>query len=1039
MHAEPLRSVPRTAEIIALGLAIAVVLVIAISSYRDWNRLIQDNKDSEQARKTIAESTELLSSLKDAETGQRGFLLTDRPEYLEPYQRNLSAIRQNLDELGGLLADPKRMEALKLLVDGKVAELQQTIDLRRTKGRDAAITVVLSDRGKMLMDEIRRQCAEIEVAAEARVREKSAAAVASSYRTRLVSTGGSVVLLVLIISAAIIVNRATSRRQELIRTVQEKELETARTKDLLHTTLSSIGDAVIATDAAGRITFLNGIAQKLTAWSEEQAAGVHLDEVFQIVNETTRKVVESPVSKAIRKGTIVGLANHTVLIGKNGTETPIDDSAAPIWSEDKQILGVVLVFRDVSDRRQAERALEESRRDTEQMRDLLQTTLYSIGDGVITTDAAAKITFMNRIAEELTGWNRDEAHGLPLSEVFSIVDEATLAPADNPIEKALREERVAGLAGNILLLAKDGRKISIDDSAAPIREQDGRIAGAVLVFRDITERRKAVRDLIASETRFRSTFVRAPIGMVITDVQGRVIQSNQTYRDIVGYSAEELPNVHFLSLTHPDDVAHNQELFQSLLADKIPSYAIEKRILKKSGGSVWVRASATSFLDAEGAVQVIGLVEDIGKRKEAEAALVGRTRLAALGADTGAALTRMVDLPDGLKRCAEAMVEHLDATFARIWTLNPVSNVLELQASAGLYTHLDGPHSRIPVGSFKIGLIAVERQPHLTNDVTSDPMVSDQAWVAAEKIVSFAGYPLVVEDRLVGVLAMFSRQPLSPDVLNALGSIANNVAIGIERKRAEEDRKELLASEQAARRDAELSAQRLARSNEDLRQFAHAASHDLRSPLRTVNAMTGLLARRYKGKLDGEADELIGFITGGMTRMDSLISDLLAFSEIGEVDVAQEHVSMELAVKEALTNLHSALEESGAVVTQGELPAVIAHKTQLVQVVQNLIGNAIKYRSERPVVIDVSATRGNSEWVFAVRDNGIGIDPKYATEVFGAFRRLHGSEYPGNGIGLATCKKIVARYGGRIWVESEVGCGSTFFFTLPGTDADSRG
>ena len=193
---------------------------------------------------------------------------------------------------------------------------------------------------------------------------------------------------------------------------------------------------------------------------------------------------------------------------------------------------------------------------------------------------------------------------------------------------------------------------------------------------------------------------------------------------------------------------------------------------------------------------------DISKRKRAEAALNERTRIAQLTADIGIALTQGIGLQDMLQRCANAIVQHLDAAFARIWTHNEKERVLELQASAGMYTHTDGTHGRVPVGQFKIGLIAEERQPHLTNSVIGDPRVGDQEWAKREGMVAFAGYPLIVAEHLVGVVAMFARQPFSEAVLQALSAGASGIAVGIERKQAEAQRERLreeLISMQAAR------------------------------------------------------------------------------------------------------------------------------------------------------------------------------------------------------------------------------------------------
>lgn len=194
--------------------------------------------------------------------------------------------------------------------------------------------------------------------------------------------------------------------------------------------------------------------------------------------------------------------------------------------------------------------------------------------------------------------------------------------------------------------------------------------------------------------------------------------------------------------------------------------------------------------------------QDITERKPAEELLAERIRIALLSADIGIALTQGDTLQDMLRRCAEAIVQHLDVAFARIWTLNENEDVLELQTSAGIYTHTDGPHGRVPVGKFKIGLIALEREPHLTNSVVGDPRVGDQEWARREGMVAFAGYPLIVGERLVGVVAMFARNTLSEAVLQALAAIANGIALGITRKQQEEETTQLreeIISMQAAR------------------------------------------------------------------------------------------------------------------------------------------------------------------------------------------------------------------------------------------------
>ncbi|MGH9629047.1 MAG: sensor histidine kinase [Bryobacteraceae bacterium] len=250
-----------------------------------------------------------------------------------------------------------------------------------------------------------------------------------------------------------------------------------------------------------------------------------------------------------------------------------------------------------------------------------------------------------------------------------------------------------------------------------------------------------------------------------------------------------------------------------------------------------------------------------------------------------------------------------------------------------------------------------------------------------------------------------------------------------ERTKAEEDVRRLNAEleQRVQERTEELS-----RTNEELKQFAYVASHDLQEPLRTIGSYAQLLAKRYRGELDPDADEFIRYMVEGVARMHVLLNDMLAYSRVTESRGRPLTPSnCEVVLQTVLMNMEATIKETEARVTHDPMPTVLADDIQLSQVFQNLIGNGIKYRGSEPPHIHISAEQTDGEWQFSIRDNGIGIDSKYHDRIFGIFKRLHGKELPGTGMGLAICKRIIERHGGRIWVESTPGDGSLFQFTIP--------
>lgn len=274
-----------------------------------------------------------------------------------------------------------------------------------------------------------------------------------------------------------------------------------------------------------------------------------------------------------------------------------------------------------------------------------------------------------------------------------------------------------------------------------------------------------------------------------------------------------------------------------------------------------------------------------------------------------------------------------------------------------------------------------------------------------------------------GDLSARSGLSYGPGELSELASSFDQMAHSLEQQMAERQKAEAALGRYAAE---------LERSNTDLQQFAYVASHDLQEPLRMVTSYVQLLAKRYKGRLDADADEFIAYAVDGARRMQMLIDDLLTYSRLGTRAKPFEATQCEAVLGQALSNLRLAIEESGAVVTHDALPAVRADQSQLLQVFQNLISNSIKFRGQAPLRVHVSSSNEDGYFLFSVRDNGIGIAPEFFERIFVVFRRLHSKqEYEGTGMGLAICKKIVERHGGRIWVESDCGRGATFQFTIP--------
>ncbi|MDQ2730684.1 MAG: GAF domain-containing protein, partial [Armatimonadota bacterium] len=390
-------------------------------------------------------------------------------------------------------------------------------------------------------------------------------------------------------------------------------------------------------------------------------------------------------------------------------------------------------------------------------------------------------------------------------------------------------------------------------------------------------------------------------GICLADDQGLILYTNPPFDKMFGGESGEMFGAPFTAPAghrRDTDKLPAPDLLEKLSEDG--SWRGE-RINRKKDGTPFITFLRVTPVEVEGnkcwlCVHYDNVRLD-SQAREAAAEQRRRARAAALVADVAVALCEIAELPAMLERVAEALVEHLDAAFARVWTLNDEVNVLHLQASAGMYTHLDGPHSRVPVGAFKIGRIAQDRQPHITNEVIGDPEVGDQQWAQREGMVAFAGYPLVVTGKVVGVMALFSRHALADDTLFALDAVADIVAQGIERKRLEETLR--------------LRAVELAEADQKKDVFLAMLSHELRNPLSAIRNAVQVLDRI--GDPNETSIRMRAVVARQVNHLSRIVEDLLDVSRLtgGVVELRKESVSVQSVVADAVETSAATIERKG--------------------------------------------------------------------------------------------------------------------------------
>jgi PAS domain S-box-containing protein len=607
--------------------------------------------------------------------------------------------------------------------------------------------------------------------------------------------------------------------------------------------------------------------------------------------------------------------------------------------------------------------------------------LEAAPDAMVVVNVAGKIVLLNVQAEKQFGYSRDELVGQPVKNIIPEgFAERILSDGTRSAAEALAQQIGTGieLSGR----RKDGTEFPIEIMLSPLESAEGILVTAAV--RDISVRKGAEKHLAQMEGRYRGLLEAAPDAMVVVDADGQMVLLNVQAEIQFGYRRNELVGQKIRNIIPKGFaerlIADGTRSAAAALAQQIGT-GIELSGRRKNGSEFPIEIMLSPLESPDG-ILVTAAIRDISVRKTAEnhlAQMEGRYR-GLLEAAPDAMV--VVNVGGGIVllnvRAEKEFGYRRDELVGQ-----PVKNIIpagfaERLVADGLRSVDDALAQQIGTGIELTGR---------RKDGTQFPI---------EIMLS----PLESPD---GVLVTAAIRDISA------------------RKKAEAN---------LLRKIEELN-----RSNEELGQFAYIASHDLQEPLRMVASYTQLLSRRYKGKLDAEADEFINFAVDGANRMQRLIQDLLAFSRVGTKGRELADTSSEEALRQALRNLRAAIEESHAVVTHDPMPSVVADEMQLTQLFQNLIGNAIKYQKSGAPRVHVSAAKnGEGKWLFSVKDNGLGIAPQYFEKIFGMFQRLHKrEEYAGTGIGLAICKKIAERHGSSISVESEPGQGATFSFALEGS------
>jgi hypothetical protein len=677
--------------------------------------------------------------------------------------------------------------------------------------------------------------------------------------------------------------------------------------------------------------------------------------------------------------------------------------------------------------------------EAETARHQVTNILESITDAFFALDTQWKFTYVNRQAVQLLQRSAEELMGRCIWEEFP---DAIDTIFDQEYHRAVRDR--VSVEFEAFYPPLNGW---FEVRAYPSRE------GLSVYFQNITQRKQTEAALHESEERWQLALRGNNDGIWDWNLLTNQLFFSPRWKEMLGYEDHEVSTSleEWEARIHPDDYDPILQATRDHLSGKTPFYSAEYRMRCKDGTYKWILDRGQALWNESGqAIRMVGSHTDITDRKLADVQLQQQTLKAQLFAEVTLRLRQSLQAEEILQTAVVEVQKMLQADrviLFRVW--EDGSGTVMQEAVLPEYSAVLGKRLFDPCFSldyqekYRQGYVSAIADIDTANIQDCHRDFLQQFEVRANLVV-----PILLKEEFWGLL--IAHQCQHPRQWNdfeteLLKQLADQIGIALAQAR-------MLEQETRQR-------QKLAQSNAELEQFAYVASHDLQEPLRMVTSYLQLLHRRYKHQLDQQADEFIDFAIDGTNRMQTLIQDLLSFSRVSTRGKEFSPVDCNLVVDQAIANLKIAIEESNAVITHMPLPTVMGDITQLVQLLQNLIGNAIKFRGEHDLKIHIGVDRVlkttdnkfaliysppsqtplntttsgiSSDWRFFVRDNGIGIDPTFRDRIFIIFQRLHTrTKYPGNGIGLAICKKIIERHGGQIWVESEPGQGATFFFTLP--------